>query len=150
PRRAGRSVAVAARDRPDRREPHHAAGLAAAGRGHQADLGLGWLRRARAPVKLAIFTAVALVLATARGFAYPQFSLGRDQATCTGCHISPAGGGLLNENGRSMIETFSTYGGNPDPAHGRLDGPDWLLVGADLRAGAGLIYDEKASPNAFP
>jgi hypothetical protein len=101
-------------------------------------------------VKLAIFTAIALVLATARGFAFPQFSLGRDQATCTGCHISPAGGGLLNENGRSMIETFSTYGGNPDPAHGRLDGPDWLLVGADLRAGAGLIYDEKASPNAFP
>lgn len=100
-------------------------------------------------MRLALFTLVALVLATARAYAYPQFQLSQEQ-TCTSCHISPAGGGLLNENGRNMIEAFSTFGGNPDPAHGKLDGPDWLLVGADVRAGAGLIYDEKASPNAFP
>ena len=43
--------------------------------------------------------AVALVLVSAGvAAAYPQFQLARDQ-TCTGCHISPAGGSLLNENG---------------------------------------------------
>ncbi|HEY1547181.1 MAG TPA: hypothetical protein VGG28_05150 [Kofleriaceae bacterium] len=98
-------------------------------------------------MKLVIFL-VALII-PARVSAYPQFQLGQDQ-TCSACHVSPAGGGLLNENGRSMIETFSTFGGNADPAHGKLDGPDWLLVGADVRAGAGLIYDRGASPNAFP
>jgi hypothetical protein len=49
-----------------------------------------------------------------------------------------------------MIETFSTYGGNPDPAHGKLDGPSWLLVGANLRAAGGFIYDEKPTGGAFP
>lgn len=94
--------------------------------------------------------ALLVLAATAKlAHAYPQFQLSQDQ-TCSSCHISPAGGGLLNENGRAMIETFSTYGGNPDPAHGKLDGPDWLLVGADLRGAAGLIYDEKLGPNAFP
>jgi hypothetical protein len=99
-------------------------------------------------MRLAIIVAVALAIPV-RAWGYPQFQLGQEP-TCSGCHVSPAGGGLLNENGRSMIETFSTYGGNPDPAHGKLDGPSWLLVGADVRAGAGLIYDEGASPNAFP
>jgi hypothetical protein len=100
-------------------------------------------------MRLAILVALAIAIAGSRAFAYPQFQLSQDE-TCSSCHVSPAGGGLLDENGRSMIETFSTFGGNPDPAHGKLDGPDWLLVGADVRAGAGLIYDEKPSPNAFP
>ncbi|HEY1816995.1 MAG TPA: hypothetical protein VGG74_31820, partial [Kofleriaceae bacterium] len=79
-----------------------------------------------------MFVAVAVAIAAPRALAYPQFQLSQDE-TCSSCHVSPAGGGLLNENGRSMIETFSTYGGNPDPAHGKLDGPSWLLVGANLR-----------------
>jgi hypothetical protein len=81
--------------------------------------------------------------------AYPQYQLSKDQ-TCSSCHISPAGGGLLNENGLAVAESASTYGGDPTAAHGRLVGPTWLVLGADLRAGGGFIDDTKLGGGAFP
>lgn len=81
--------------------------------------------------------------------AYPQFQLSGGQ-TCSGCHLSPAGGGLLGENGLAYAETQSTFGGAPEAAHGALVGPSWLRVGGDLRAGAGLIQDIATKPAAFP
>src|SRR5678815_1335285 len=44
-----------------------------------------------------------LVVAAPRAAAYPQYQLSRDQ-TCTSCHVSPAGGGLLTENGYNVAE----------------------------------------------
>jgi hypothetical protein len=81
---------------------------------------------------------IVLALAVARvAHAYPQFQLSHDQ-TCTSCHISPAGGLLLGENGLSIAETTSTYGGAPEFLHGQVGGPAWLELGGDLRAGAGM------------
>jgi hypothetical protein len=98
-------------------------------------------------VKMAL---VLVVLAAGRvAAAYPQFQLSSDQ-TCTGCHLSPAGGGLLNENGLGYAETQSTWGGKPEAAHGALAGPDWLTVSGDLRAGAGLVGGLTMHPGAFP
>lgn len=81
--------------------------------------------------------------------AYPQFQLARDQ-TCTGCHVSPDGGGLLNENGRSVAETISWKGTNPDFMYGKVPTPDWLLLGGDLRGAAGFVYPGVASAAAYP
>ena len=55
-----------------------------------------------------LLLAVVAVLAfsAGRADAYPQFQLSQDQ-TCSGCHISPTGGGLLNENGMTTIDVMS-------------------------------------------
>lgn len=94
--------------------------------------------------------ALLIVIAAPRlAVAYPQFQLSNDQ-TCTSCHISPAGGGLLNENGLNVAESMSTYGGAPEAAHGGLVGPSWLEVSGDFRAGAGVNEDVGLHPAAFP
>ena len=81
--------------------------------------------------------------------AYPQFQLGLDP-TCTGCHLSPAGGGLLNENGLSVAKSLGQFGGAPEAAHGALVGPDWLTVGGDLRFAAGAVEMHGLNGAAFP
>ena len=97
---------------------------------------------------------VALALVALAAFAhtvraYPQFQLSKDQ-TCTSCHISPAGGGLLSENGLAVAQAIATYDVNPEAAHGALVGPKWLEVSGEFRVGAGLVYDLGAHPAAFP
>ena len=73
-----------------------------------------------------------LALAGGRANAYPQFQLTHD-TTCSGCHISPAGGGLLSENGMNTAEAMSALGNNPEFMYGAIDTPDWLAIGGDLR-----------------
>lgn len=91
-----------------------------------------------------------LVLSASRvASAYPQFQLSGDQ-TCTGCHISPAGGGLLNENGLAYIEAQSTFGGKPEAAHGALAGPTWLLVSGDFRGAGGFVQSRSGNAAGFP
>lgn len=95
--------------------------------------------------------AIALIAATASvAHAYPQYQLSRDQ-TCGSCHTSPAGGGLLNDNGELTAEDEATWGGDPSFLQGLVTPPDWLKLGGDVRfalgtndAGGGL------GPAAFP
>jgi hypothetical protein len=62
----------------------------------------------------ALVISIALIAALAgRAHAYPQFQMSRDQ-TCTSCHLAPSGGGLLNENGLNLSESFSQYGTKPE------------------------------------
>ena len=75
-------------------------------------------------------------LVTAVAHAYPQYQLSRDP-TCTGCHISPSGGGQLDENGLMVAASTATYGGKAEFMYGKLDPPSWLLLGGDLRGAAG-------------
>jgi hypothetical protein len=93
--------------------------------------------------------AIALVLAIRVAHAYPQFQLSKDP-TCTSCHISPAGGLLLNENGLAVAETMSTFGGAPEAGHGLLVGPSWLEVGGDGRLAGGVNYNLGAKGAVFP
>jgi hypothetical protein len=98
-------------------------------------------------MKLAI---VVVVIAIARvAVAYPQYQLSYEP-TCSGCHLSPAGGGLLGENGLMVAESTSTFGGAPEAAHGALVGPSWLVLGGDFRGGAGLNQNVGLHPAAFP
>jgi hypothetical protein len=78
------------------------------------------------------------VVATGTASAYPQFQLSRDQ-TCTGCHISPAGGSLLNENGMNTAEAISQFGTSADPFYGKVKLPTWLTLGGDARGAIGYF-----------
>ncbi len=81
--------------------------------------------------------------------AYPQFQLSRDQA-CTNCHVSPAGGGLLNENGLNVAEGISQWGTKPEFMYKKLDPPSWLLLGGDARGLFGYFQTPFRSLAGFP
>ncbi len=78
-----------------------------------------------------------VLLGTTRAFAYPQFQLSKDQ-TCSDCHLSPAGGGPLSENGLNTADAISQFSGAPEFLHNLLPLPKWLTLGGDLRAATGL------------
>jgi len=93
--------------------------------------------------------AVVLALAAGRAEAYPQFQLSRDQ-TCSGCHISPAGGELLNENGTNTSEAISQFGTSGEFMYGKIPLPDWLTFGGDLRGAAGYLQTPERYLEGFP
>ena len=101
---------------------------------------------------LALPSLVALtVLAVAGGGAraYPQFQLARDQ-TCNGCHMSPAGGGLLREHGLIAAETMSQWGTPPEFFYGKIPTPSWLVLGGDLRGASGYVQTPAKILASFP
>jgi hypothetical protein len=101
-------------------------------------------------LSLAALTAAAALAALAgTAAAYPQFQLSRDP-TCTGCHVSPAGGGLLNENGLATAETISQWGMAPEFFYGRVPRPDWLMLGGDLRGASGYVQSPEKLLASFP
>lgn len=81
--------------------------------------------------------------------AYPQFTLSRDK-TCTGCHVSPAGGGLLNENGENVAESIGMRDHSAKFFYGAIPTPDWLSLGGDARAATGFIQTPEKAFAAFP
>ncbi len=94
--------------------------------------------------------AFAIVAATGGlAHAYPQFQLSRD-ATCTACHVSPAGGNLLNENGLAQAESMSQFGTAPEFFYGKIPTPSWLVLGGDVRGAAGLLKTPENAIVAFP
>jgi hypothetical protein len=97
-------------------------------------------------VKNALVIALVIALAGASrvAHAYPQFQLVKDQ-TCSSCHLSPAGGGLLSENGLATAETISQWGTAPELFYNKLPLPSWLALGGDLRSAAG--YDVAGDHN---
>jgi len=56
-------------------------------------------------MRSSLFLLAAIVAAAAPrvAAAYPQYQLDSDK-TCTGCHLAPDGGGILNENGTNTAE----------------------------------------------
>ena len=74
---------------------------------------------------------------------------GRDQ-TCTSCHLSPSGGGLLNENGYQVAEQISQFDTNPQFFYDKLGLPDWLQLGGDARGQMGFIRSPQDTFDAFP
>jgi hypothetical protein len=92
---------------------------------------------------------LAIVFASARAYAYPQFELSKDQS-CSGCHISPSGGGLLSENGMVTAETISKFGTAPEFMYGKLKTPEWLAVGGDFRGAYGYLQAPQRYLVGFP
>jgi hypothetical protein len=81
---------------------------------------------------------LALAVFARHADAYPQFQLSRDQ-TCSSCHISPAGGGLLNENGTNVSESISQFGTDGNFMYNAIPLPSWLEFGGDLRDSDGYL-----------
>jgi hypothetical protein len=99
---------------------------------------------------LVIGVVAGLVTAASRSAsAYPQYQLSRDQ-TCSGCHLSPSGGGLLTENGYSVAETLSQFGTAPELMYGKVPTPSWLALGGDLRGASGYFWTPDGSFALFP
>ena len=98
---------------------------------------------------LALVAVVGLAAGGRRAESYPQYQLSRDQ-TCTACHLSPAGGGLLNENGYNAADVGSQFSTAPEFMYGKLPTPSWLALGGDLRAAAGDIHTPQNAVTVFP
>ncbi|HWO27095.1 MAG TPA: hypothetical protein VNO30_50540 [Kofleriaceae bacterium] len=109
----------------------------------------GALRMARSPAWLAVLVFAAVAALAGAAEAYPQFQLSRDR-TCTGCHISPAGGNLLNENGESTSETIAMIDHPGAFLYGALPLPSWLTLGGDLRGSTGYIQTPEKVLATFP
>ena len=97
--------------------------------------------RLSAPVTL-VTVALALALAVRAASAYPELQLTTGADRCGACHLSPAGGGLLDDYGRSEAGDTVSRGGDGAFLHGLWEPPRWLVLGADLRGAAGLRYQE--------
>lgn len=100
-------------------------------------------------VRIAALVLGALALGTGTAAAYPQFQLMRDQ-TCSGCHLSPAGGTLLSENGLAAAESISQFGTAPEFFYGKVPAPSWLVLGGDVRGSAGYVKTPEGRLTAFP
>lgn len=74
---------------------------------------------------------------------------------CTACHVSPNGGGLMTDYGRSISsEALSTWASlkEEQPGHGYVpEPPAWLKIGGDLRVIQTYVDNPQAtSTSAFP
>ena len=105
--------------------------------------------KASSTLWLLAIAGAALVAVPGTAHAYPQFQLSRDQ-TCTGCHVSPAGGGLLNENGLTTAEGISQWGTAPELFYGKIPLPKWLVIGGDVRAASGYVQTPEKFLASFP
>ena len=94
-------------------------------------------------------TAALVVLAAGKAHAYPQFQMSKD-VSCSACHLSPAGGGLLNENGLTVAESISQWGTDPSFMYGKVPTPDWLELGGDLRGADGYLQTPQKYIVGFP
>jgi len=75
--------------------------------------------------------------------------MSRDQ-TCSGCHISPAGGGLLKENGLNVAESIAKWGTSPAFFYGKVPTPSWLTLGGDFRSAGGYTHTPENVLAVFP
>lgn len=89
-------------------------------------------------LRIILSIAAAIVLWSGRAEAYPQFQFSTDNTRCTMCHFSPAGGGLVNAWGREEAADTISRGGDGAFLGGVWEPPEWLALGADLRAATGL------------
>jgi hypothetical protein len=100
-----------------------------------------------AAVRLAV--TVALVCGSAAvAHAYPQFQVNKEKA-CGACHISPAGGGLLDGMGGLTAEELGQWETNPGLLYGKLELPEWLFLGGDFRSASGLHNPGSSADFAF-
>ena len=86
-----------------------------------------------------LFAMLVVLGAAGRAHAYPQWQFARGDVSCTGCHLAPDGGGLLNENGLNTAQAIAWKDHDPGFIYGKVPTPEWLTLGGDLRGAAGLV-----------
>lgn len=98
------------------------------------------------------FASVLAVLAlgATRAEAYPEFQFATGATRCSECHLSPVGGGLLNDYGRGEAGDTIAGAGDGGFLHGAVELPSWLAIGGDVRL-AGLARAGRGTEGAvFP
>lgn len=86
--------------------------------------------------KIVILLVIAFI--NLKAFAFPEM-IKHGYVNCTACHVSPSGGGLLNQYGRNLsAELISTWSQKNEEGilHGSVDTKkidDWLAIGGDYR-----------------
>lgn len=95
-------------------------------------------------MRIAVAVALAIAGTASSASAYPQFQLSRDQ-TCAHCHVSPAGGGLLKENGLETASTMAMLSTAPEFFYDKVPTPSWLQLGGDART----IYGYVRAPQQY-
>jgi hypothetical protein len=88
--------------------------------------------------RIGLFSALGLLLGFANTtWAFPEM-IRMGYVNCTACHVSPTGGGLLTDYGRSTsAEVLSTWARPKEElfGHGMIAAPpEWLKVGGDIRS----------------
>ncbi|MEO7094909.1 MAG: hypothetical protein ABI175_16740 [Polyangiales bacterium] len=96
-----------------------------------------------------VVALAAVWLSGGQAHAYPQFQLAYD-VTCTGCHISPAGGNLLNENGLGVAEANALFPDKPEVMYGAFKLPSWFNLGGDFRSATGYMHTPTNILTFFP
>ena len=92
-----------------------------------------------------------LVIAPGTAEAYPQFQFSTGNSTCTPCHFSPVGGGLIADWGRDEAGDSISMGGDGRFLHGLWVPPEWLALGVDIRFAGGLKNTDAESESLlFP
>lgn len=84
--------------------------------------------------KLTLFTFFLFLFHRSFGFVE---NVTHGYVNCMACHVSPSGGGLLNDYGRSLSrELMSTWSWEnlEKPAFGTFQNKEWLKIGGDYRA----------------
>lgn len=84
--------------------------------------------------------------------AYPEM-IRMGYVNCTSCHVSPNGGGLMTDYGRSIsAEALSTWAYPKEelPGHGYLpEPPAWLKIGGDVRVIQTYLDNPQATSKSF-
>lgn len=102
-------------------------------------------------MRLTAVLVLALVMVAGRADAYPQLQLASGSDRCTACHVSPAGGGLLTDFGRSEAGDTVSRGGDGSFLHGLWEPPRWLQLGGDVRGALGVRHlRDRRETLAFP
>lgn len=76
------------------------------------------------------------ILFSSLAYAFPEMTT-HGYVNCTACHLSPSGGGILTEYGRSLSREVLSMSGRENEGNflnGTVNTPKWLLPGGDVRA----------------
>ena len=93
-----------------------------------------------------------LLMFSPRAQAFPEM-IRMGYVNCTACHVSPTGGGLMTDYGRSISsEVLSTWAKPKEelPGHGFLpEAPAWFKIGGDLRVIQTYVDNPQATSQSF-
>ncbi len=85
---------------------------------------------------LRLLLAISFVFSlSSQAFSFPEM-IRKGYPTCVSCHVSPSGGGVLTDYGRSIssdvLATWA-YEGEENVLHGAVNLPEFLKIGGDIR-----------------